>query len=278
MPSGTTGGRGPVGQRDDHGGPLNSRTVIRDLLVLGGAAVAGTAILVGYAAFRIDQQGQRDDQRPAGAIVVLGAAQYDGRPSAVFAARLDHAVQLYLSGVAPYLVVTGGKLEGDRTTEAAVARAYALERGVPPDHILMEDRGRSTLESLQAVASILRQHGIPDAVFVSDRTHMLRVLRMAHDQGIVGYGSPTTTSPSDSSPSSRFAATLHELGALGLYFLSGDEPPGDFGPTSDAANGAGNQGSVDAGTAANTLPAESPADTPSGNLRPSPGTTAASGE
>ena len=77
--------------------------------------------------------------------MVLGAAQFDGRPSAVFAARLDHAVALYLAGLAPYLVVTGGKLEGDRTTEAAVARAYALERGVPADHILVEDAGRSTL-------------------------------------------------------------------------------------------------------------------------------------
>jgi uncharacterized SAM-binding protein YcdF (DUF218 family) len=196
--------------------------------------------------------------------VVLGAAQYDGRPSAVFAARLDHAVQLYLGGIAPYLVVTGGKLEGDRTTEAAVARAYALERGVPADHILMEDHGRSTLESLRAVAAILRQHSIPDAVFVSDRTHMLRVLRMAHDQGIVGYGSPTTTSPSDSNSNSRLAATLHELGALGLYFLSGDEPAGDFGPTTDGATQGGDQGAASSGAAAAAGSSDSPAASASG--------------
>jgi uncharacterized SAM-binding protein YcdF (DUF218 family) len=193
-------------------------------------ATAGAAAIVGYAVFRINQQGQRDEQRPAGAIVVLGAAQYDGRPSGVFAARLDHAVTLYLEGMAPYLVVTGGKLPGDRTTEAAVARAYALERGVPADNILMEDQGRSTLESLRSVGAILRDRGIRDALFVSDRTHMLRVLRMARDLGIIAYGSPTSTSPSDASPNRRLAATIHELGALGLYFIAGSESAGDFGP------------------------------------------------
>jgi uncharacterized SAM-binding protein YcdF (DUF218 family) len=215
------------------------RHILRDLVAIGLVAVAGAAGAVGYALFRIDQQGQRDDQRPAGAIVVLGAAQYDGRPSGVFAARLDHAVQLYLAGTAPYLVVTGGKLPGDRTTEAAVARAYALERGVPADRILVEDSGRSTLESLRSVGSILRDRGIHDAVFVSDRTHMLRVLRMASDQGIVAFGSPTTTSPSDANPQQRLAATIHELGGLGLYFLAGNEAPGDFGPAGDAAPASG---------------------------------------
>lgn len=216
---------------------LTGRRILRDLVVVGAFAATGAALVVGYAAYRIDQQGRRDDQRPAGAIVVLGAAQYDGRPSAVFAARLDHAVGLYLAGIAPYLVVTGGNLAGDRTTEAAVGRAYALDRGVPPDRILVEDAGRSTLQSLRAVGAILRDHGIRDAVFVSDRTHMLRVLRIARDQGIVAYGSPTATSPSDSDPRRRLSATIHELGALGLYFLSGNESTGDFGPPGEAPPG-----------------------------------------
>lgn len=219
------------------GAPLTPRPrhVLRDLLTIGMVAAAGAAAVVGYAVFRINQQGQRDEQRPAGAIVVLGAAQYDGRPSGVFSARLDHAVRLYLEGIAPYLVVTGGKLPGDRTTEAAVARAYALERGVPADNILMEEQGRSTLESLRSVGTILREKGIHDAVFVSDRTHMLRVLRMARDQGIIAYGSPTTTSPSDASADGRLAATIHELGALGLYFIAGRESAGDFGPPGEPA-------------------------------------------
>ncbi len=204
-------------------------------MTLGIVAIAGAAAITAYTVFRINQQGARDDQRPAGAIVVLGAAQYNGTPSGVFSARLDHAVALYLEGLAPYLVVTGGKLPGDRTTEAAVARAYALERGVPSDHILMEDQGRSTLESLRSVDAILRERGIRDAVFVSDRTHMLRVLRMASDLGITAYGSPTATSPSDATPDRRLAATIHELGALGLYFLAGSESAGDYGPPADPA-------------------------------------------
>ena len=132
---------------------------------------------------------------PADAIVVMGAAQYDGRPSPIFAARLDHAIALYKSGLAKWLVVTGGKAEGDRTTEAAAARKYAIAKGVPSDSILSEDQSRDTLESIHGVAAVLREHGLSNAVFVSDRPHMLRVLRMAGDAGITAWGSPTKTSP-----------------------------------------------------------------------------------
>ena len=210
------------------------RHVVRDLAAVGIAAATGAAIIVGYAAYRLTTQGDHDEQRAAGAIVVMGAAQYDGRPSGVFAARLDHAVRLYMAGTAPYLVVTGGKLPGDQTTEAAVGRNYAVARGVPPEHILMEDAGRSTLGSLRAVGVILRDHGIRDAIFVSDRTHMLRVLLMARDGGIVAFGSPTPTSPADADPQRRLAATIHELGALGVYFLAGQESAADFGPAAEA--------------------------------------------
>ena len=195
--------------------------MIRDLVRIGVIVVTGTVLLGGYATYRIWEQGARDEQRPAGAIVVLGAAQYDGRPSAVFAARLDHAVALFDSGVAPYLVVTGGKQPGDRTTEAETARAYALANGVPASAILMEDAGRTTLESLRAVARILADKGIADAVFVSDPTHMLRVLRIAQDEGIRAFGSPTRTSPIEADRSRYLDATVHELGALAQYFLTG---------------------------------------------------------
>jgi uncharacterized SAM-binding protein YcdF (DUF218 family) len=200
----------------------------RDLTRLLALAIAGAVVITGYATVRIWDQGERDERRPADAIVVLGAAEYDGRPSPVFRARLDHAVALYLAGVAPLLVVTGGKADGDRTTEAAVAREFAIQRGVPETAILVEDRGRSTLESLRTVGQMLRDRGLHDAVFVSDRSHMLRVLRMARDQGLAGFGSPTTTSPSDADIASRADATLHELGALAFYFVVGApglEPP-----------------------------------------------------
>jgi uncharacterized SAM-binding protein YcdF (DUF218 family) len=202
------------------------RDVMR-LLVVGGIGLIGVGA---FATYRIWEEGQRDDQRPADAIVVLGAAQYDGRPSPVFAARLDHAVALYLHGAAPVLIVTGGKREGDRTTEAAVARRFAIENHVPDSAILVEDRGRTTLESLQSVGSIMRRYGLKSAIFVSDRMHMLRVLRIARDQGVVAYGSPTLTSPTDQDWNRRLDATRHELGALALYFLAGVAPVGPDAP------------------------------------------------
>jgi uncharacterized SAM-binding protein YcdF (DUF218 family) len=205
--------------------------VLKDLARVGLAAIVGVGGVAGYATYRIWAVGDRDDPRPADAIVVLGAAQYDGTPSPVFAARLDHAVALYLAGLAPLLVVTGGQAPGDQTSEAAVARQFAIERGVPPSAILVEDQGRTTLESLQAVAAILAERGLHDAIFVSDRIHMLRVLRIARDHGITAFGSPTNRSPTDQDFGRRLAATRHELGALALYFLAGVNPPDTGAPT-----------------------------------------------
>lgn len=197
--------------------------MVRDLLRVAGLACLGIAIVAGYATYRVWAQGQRDEQRAADAIVVMGAAQYDGRPSPVFAARLDHAVELFRAGLAPRLIVTGGKADGDRTTEAATGRAYAIAHGVPGEAILVEDRSRSTLASIRGVRDVLREHGLKDAVFVSDRTHMLRVLRMAADDGITAWGSPTRTSPLENDTGRRVDATIHELGALAQYFLIGGQ-------------------------------------------------------
>jgi uncharacterized SAM-binding protein YcdF (DUF218 family) len=186
------------------------------------AAVAGTIVVAGYTSIRIWEQGLRDDARPTDAIVVLGAAQYNGAPSPLFQARLDHAIELYHEGIAPILVVTGGKgREGDTTTEGDAAMAYAVAHDVPSSAILVEDRGRNTLESLRTVGSMLRERSLHQAVFVSDRSHMLRVLRMARDQGIDAYGSPTRTSPTQSSLSEQAKDTIHEIGGLALYFLTG---------------------------------------------------------
>ena len=189
--------------------------------------IGGLIVLVATAAttFRIWSQGGRDEQQPADAIVVLGAAQYDGRPSPVFEARLEHAVDLWHQGLADAFVVTGGKLPGDRTTEAAVARQYAIQHGVPADAIFGEDEARNTLTSLTAVADELRKREMTSAIFVSDPTHMLRVLKIADDLGIDAYGSPTETSPVEADPLRSVQATIHELGALAVYFLSGGAPP-----------------------------------------------------
>jgi uncharacterized SAM-binding protein YcdF (DUF218 family) len=189
--------------------------------LVGGVVVIAVA---GYAAYRIWDQAGRDERRAADAIVVMGAAQYDGRPSRLFAARLDHAIELFHQGVAPRLIVTGGKREGDRTTEAASAREYAVRHDVPDDAILVEDTSRTTLQSIRGVKTLMRDAGLESAVFVSDPTHMLRVLRMAADVGIDAYGSPTRTSPLEQDPAGRIDATMHELGALGVYFLTGESP------------------------------------------------------
>jgi uncharacterized SAM-binding protein YcdF (DUF218 family) len=197
----------------------------RALIRLAAATVVGFVCVGAYGAFRIWQQGLQDERRPAGAVVVLGAAQYDGRPSPIFQSRLQHAVDLFKTGDYRFLFVTGGKQPGDRTTEAAVARQFAIDQGVPANQILMEDHGRNTLESLDAVQATLAAESIHDAVFVSDRSHMLRVLRIASDLGITGYGSPTPKSPGDSDPLHVVEATLHELGGLAAYFITGNSPP-----------------------------------------------------
>jgi uncharacterized SAM-binding protein YcdF (DUF218 family) len=185
------------------------------------AAIVGIAAILAYTAYRIGAQGDRDERRPADAIVVLGAAQFNGVPGGVFEARLQHAVDLYHAGLAPYLVVTGGKLPADRTTEAATARRFALEHGVPEDRILGEDQGRTTLESLEAVGAIFREHDFSTGLFVSDETHMLRVLRMASDQGIEAWGSPTRTSPTDRDATRRARSVVHELLGLAAYYVGG---------------------------------------------------------
>ncbi len=200
----------------------------RTLAAVTLLGLVGAGAVLGFATFRVWQRGNVDDAprvAAADAIVVLGAAQYNGRPSPVFKARLDHAIALWLAGRATFLVTTGGGQEGDLTTEAATGREYAIERGVPAGAILMEDRGRSTQESLEAVAAILEQRGAGPTIFVSDRLHMLRVMRIAKDLRIDAYGSPATDSPSDATLTRRLEATMHELGALAWYGLTGRPAP-----------------------------------------------------
>jgi uncharacterized SAM-binding protein YcdF (DUF218 family) len=187
------------------------------LLKIATLGVFGAVALTGYATYRIWDQAGRDDRSPADAIVVMGAAQYDGRPSPLFAARLDHAIELYRDGLAPHLIVTGGKADGDRTTEADAARRYALAHGVPADAILAEDGSRSTLESIRGVADVMSGAGLRSALFVSDPPHMLRVLRMADDAGIDAHGSPTRTGPLAHDSAAVMDAVVHELGGLAAY-------------------------------------------------------------
>jgi uncharacterized SAM-binding protein YcdF (DUF218 family) len=216
--------------------PLSLRTRLVDLALVGLAFAVGGVALTAYAAYRIGEVGQHDNRRHVDAIVVLGAAQYNGRPSAVLAARLDHAIELYKEGLAPYFVVTGGNLPGDVYTEAETESRYARARGVPVSAIIGENTGGTTLESIRNVKVLFDRYGIHTALFVSDRTHMLRVLRMAADQGIEAWGSPTNTSPADTDPTMHFDALMHELGALAEYgFLDSHDPLPTANPAATAS-------------------------------------------
>ena len=153
---------------------------------------------------------RRDDARPAEAIVVLGAAQYDGRPSPVLRARLDHALWLWDRHRAPRLILTGGMGDGDTTSEAAVGRRYAVKRGVPDSAILVETRGRTTAESVQRVAAMMDSLGHRDVILVSDPFHMLRLWILARRFKLVPHTSPTRTSPISSSAVESWRYTLSE--------------------------------------------------------------------
>lgn len=201
--------------------------VARTLLQIGVAALIGSVALIAYMAAQISERGKLDERQPVDAIVVLGAAQFNGRPSDVFQARLEHAVALWDEGWADWFIVTGGKLPNDNTTEADVARGWAIAHGVPPNRILAEDRGRTTLESLEAVRTIFRDEDLQTGLFVSDETHMLRVLRMAEDLGIRAFSSPTRTSPADLIESRRRGAVLHEIAGLAAYYVGAGSLFGD---------------------------------------------------
>jgi uncharacterized SAM-binding protein YcdF (DUF218 family) len=138
---------------------------------------------------------RRDEARPAQAIVVFGTAQYDGKPSPVLAARLDHAIELYERKLAPVVVVTGGNQPGDRFTEAAASATYLLERGIPDEDVLREVSGTSSWQSLAAVSEFLAERDITEVLLVSDPFHSLRISAMADELGLDGHASPTRTSP-----------------------------------------------------------------------------------
>ncbi len=128
------------------------------------------------------------------AIVVLGAAQYDGRPSPQLAARLDHVVDLWSEGIATHVMVTGGKQPGDRFTEAEASQQYLVEHGVPADVIMSEGTGSTTHESLDAAAETLLDAGLPRVLLVTDPYHALRTKLTADAVGLDAHVSPTPTS------------------------------------------------------------------------------------
>jgi uncharacterized SAM-binding protein YcdF (DUF218 family) len=154
------------------------------------AALAGLVVSIGYLSIRIGQQSTREEAQPADVILVLGAAEYRGRPSQVFRARLDHALELYERRLAPHIMTTGGAGGEPVFTEGGVGRSYLIGRGVPPEAIVVETEGESTVYSTTLAGEIMRRMGLNSAIVVSDGYHIYRVKKMLESRGLKAYGSP----------------------------------------------------------------------------------------
>jgi uncharacterized SAM-binding protein YcdF (DUF218 family) len=168
-----------------------------------------------YVARQIERQSTMDQAQSADVIVVLGAAEYRGKPSPVLRARLDHALALYTRGLAPYILTTGGAGGDPDYTEGEVGRAYLTQHGVPSEAILVEPEGATTAQSVDGAAEIMRQMNLHSCIVVSDGYHIYRVKRLLEAQHIQVYGSPR---PTAARPSLRQMRWLYFRQAVG-YFL-----------------------------------------------------------
>ncbi|MEX0768082.1 MAG: YdcF family protein, partial [Microthrixaceae bacterium] len=174
--------------------------LVRRLVALFLAAVL---VYLAVTAAQVYAASSSDQRRDSDAIVVLGAAQYDGRPSPVLQRRLDHALMLYQSGVAPKLVLTGSKLPADRFTEAYAGYKYLIQAGVPESDLILVDTGTSSWESLAAAKRVLRQDNLTRLTLVSDRYHNRRLQSISGELGIDDQVSPTSGSPTPKQLSSE---------------------------------------------------------------------------
>jgi uncharacterized SAM-binding protein YcdF (DUF218 family) len=153
-------------------------------------AVAALLVCVAYISMRIERQSTLDEAQPADVILVLGAAEYRGRPSPVLRARLDHALELYNRKLAPRIMTTGGAGGDPVFTEGGVGRTYLIGRGVPDEAVIVESEGESTVQSTAMAGEIMHRMGLHSAVVVSDGYHIYRVKEMLQFRGITVYGSP----------------------------------------------------------------------------------------
>jgi len=192
------GERVDVSSSDSTGNPRRVGTrwfrIRRRIVATVGAIVVLGMLYFVVSLLQVWSTGRTDDDGPVHAIVVMGAAQYDGRPSPQLAARLDHVVEIWPTGVAPLVVVTGGSIPGDRFTEAEASAEYLIERGIPADSIVLENSGSTSQESLTSVAAILAEQGLDDVLIVTDPYHALRSRLIAEEVGLDAEVSSTNTS------------------------------------------------------------------------------------
>jgi uncharacterized SAM-binding protein YcdF (DUF218 family) len=194
---------------------------------MGGRKIAALVLLamvVGIVAFYVHtciaivQQSRSDERRPTDAIVVFGAAEYDGRPSPVLRARLNHGLDLFRQDMAPFVITTGGSGKDPRFSEGGVGHDYLLSQGVPDASLIEETHGGDTAESAERVAVIMRTNGLRNCLAVSDAYHLFRVKRLMADQGMECYGSPRPGSIPHSAWA-RFWAVQREAFSYTLWKL-----------------------------------------------------------
>jgi uncharacterized SAM-binding protein YcdF (DUF218 family) len=190
------------------------------------AAVLAVILLVTSTALAIWWTARKDSSPASDAIVVLGSAQYNGVPSSIFEARLEHAIALYEDGVAPVIVTVGGKADGDQFAEAEAGRDYLAGSGIPDDALLAVPEGGDTLESIRAVSASFTDQGWSSAVLVSDPWHAMRAERMAEDAGLDAESSPTRQGPAVQTRTTQFRYILRETAAYLLYRATGESVAG----------------------------------------------------
>ncbi|WP_222193763.1 YdcF family protein [Modestobacter italicus] len=191
-----------------------------------GAVVTAAVLLTGSTALAIWWTARQDARPGSDAIVVLGSAQYNGVPSSIFEARLEHALQLFEEGVAPRIVTVGGRAAGDEFSEAEAGRQYLAQAGVFEDALLAVEEGVDTLESMRAVGAEFDDRGWQTAVLVSDPWHVMRAERMAEDAGITASSSPTRQGPAVQTRTTQFRYILRETAAYLLYRATGESVAG----------------------------------------------------
>jgi uncharacterized SAM-binding protein YcdF (DUF218 family) len=183
-------------------------------------ALLAPPLLAGSLLAAVYWQARTDETRPVEAIVVLGAAQYNGRPSPVLRARLDRVLEVWEDGVAPLVVVTGGRQVGDAFTEAEASRDYLIEHGVPERAILLENEAHDSWESMEGVARLLENRGISTVLLVSDGFHLLRVKLMARELGLTAYATAADESPIDAWSPSEFGYVVREVAGIAVFAWS----------------------------------------------------------
>ena len=199
-------------------GSLLARVVVAAVLAVV-LLIASTSLGIWWTA--------RQDSRPASdAIVVLGSAQYNGVPSSIFEARLEHALDLWSEGDAPVIVTVGGRAEGDEFSEAEAGREYLAAAGVPDDDLLAVEEGVDTLESMRAVSAQFTDRGWATALLVTDPWHAMRAERMAEDAGLDASSSPTRQGPAVQTRTTQFRYILRETAAYLLYRVTGESVAG----------------------------------------------------